>query len=30
MRELNLHILDLLQNAAEAGATRVELTVDEV
>lgn len=29
MRELALHILDVLQNAREAGATRVELTVEE-
>jgi len=29
MRELSLHILDILQNSVEAGATRVELTVDE-
>ena len=29
MRELALHVLDLLQNAAEAGATRVTLVVDE-
>ncbi|HAP31948.1 MAG TPA: hypothetical protein DCQ14_02680 [Firmicutes bacterium] len=27
MHELSLHILDLLQNAAEAGANRVDLTV---
>lgn len=27
MHELSLHILDLLQNAAEAGANQVELTV---
>ena len=29
MRELALHILDILQNSVEAGATRVELTVVE-
>ncbi len=29
MRELSLHILDALQNSLEAGATLVELTVDE-
>lgn len=29
MRELALHILDLLQNAVEAGASRVILRVDE-
>lgn len=29
MRELSLHILDVLQNSLEAGATRVELTIDE-
>jgi anti-sigma regulatory factor (Ser/Thr protein kinase) len=29
VRELALHILDLLQNAVEAGATRVTLHVDE-
>ena len=29
MRELALHILDLLQNAREAGATMVHLTVEE-
>lgn len=29
MRELALHILDVLQNAREAGATRVELVVEE-
>ncbi len=29
MRELSLHILDLLENALEAGATRVELVIDE-
>lgn len=29
MRELSLHILDVLQNAREAGATRVDLTIDE-
>jgi len=29
MRELALHVLDLLQNAREAGATRVRLTVEE-
>jgi hypothetical protein len=27
MRELSLHILDILQNSVEAGATRVELTI---
>jgi hypothetical protein len=29
MRELSLHILDILQNSVEAGATRVALTIDE-
>lgn len=29
MRELSLHILDILQNAVEAGATLVELTIEE-
>lgn len=29
MHELSLHILDALQNSLEAGATLVELTVDE-
>ncbi len=29
MRELSLHILDILQNSVEAGATAVELTVVE-
>ncbi len=29
MRELALHVLDILQNAVEAGATRVALTIDE-
>lgn len=29
MRELSLHILDILQNAVEAGATRVNLIIDE-
>jgi anti-sigma regulatory factor (Ser/Thr protein kinase) len=29
MRELSLHILDILQNSVEAGATRVELTINE-
>jgi hypothetical protein len=29
MRELSLHILDVLENAMEAGATRVELNIDE-
>ena len=29
MRELSLHILDLLENALEAGATRVELAILE-
>lgn len=29
MRDLSLHILDLLQNAVEAGATRITLTVAE-
>jgi len=29
MRELALHILDLLQNAVEAGATQVTLVIDE-
>ena len=29
MRELSMHILDVLENALEAGATRVELNVTE-
>ena len=29
MRELSLHILDILQNSVEAGASRVELILDE-
>ncbi len=29
MRELSLHILDILQNSAEAGATLVALTIEE-
>lgn len=29
MRELSLHILDILQNSAEAGATLVELAIEE-
>ena len=29
MRELALHILDVLENAMEAGATRVDLTISE-
>jgi len=29
MRELSLHILDILQNSVEAGATRVELSISE-
>ncbi len=29
MREIALHVLDLLQNAVEAGAGRVTLTIDE-
>jgi signal transduction histidine kinase len=29
MRELSLHILDLLQNSLEAGATLVELVIEE-
>lgn len=29
MLELSLHILDLLENSVEAGATRIELTIDE-
>ena len=29
MRELSLHILDIWQNAVEAGATRVELAITE-
>lgn len=29
MRELALHVLDVLENAIEAGAKRVELTIDE-
>jgi hypothetical protein len=29
MRELSLHILDVLQNSREAGATLIELTIEE-
>ncbi len=29
MRELSLHILDILQNAVEAGARRIALTIEE-
>lgn len=29
MRELSLHILDCLENAVEAGATRIALTIEE-
>ncbi len=29
MRELSLHILDIVQNSIEAGATLVELTIEE-
>lgn len=29
MRELSMHILDMLENALEAGATEVDLTIDE-
>jgi hypothetical protein len=29
VRELSLHILDVLQNAREAGSTRVDLTIEE-
>ncbi len=29
MRELSLHILDLVENAISAGATRIEVSVDE-
>ncbi len=29
MRELSLHILDILQNSLEAGATRIELLLEE-
>jgi len=29
MRELSLHILDVLENAVEAGATRITLTIEE-
>lgn len=29
MRELSLHVLDILENAVEAGATRIELLIDE-
>lgn len=29
MRELSLHVLDLLENAVEAGATRITLTIEE-
>jgi len=29
MRELSLHILDVVENSLQAGATRVELTIEE-
>jgi hypothetical protein len=29
MRELSMHVLDLLENALEAGATQVQLTIEE-
>jgi anti-sigma regulatory factor (Ser/Thr protein kinase) len=29
VRELSLHILDLLENAVEAGSSRIELTIEE-
>jgi hypothetical protein len=29
VREISLHILDILQNSVEAGASRIELTIDE-
>ena len=29
MRELSLHILDLLENAVEAGASRIEIKIEE-
>jgi hypothetical protein len=29
MRELSLHILDILENSLAAGATRIELTIEE-
>ncbi|MHB1004328.1 MAG: ATP-binding protein [Chloroflexota bacterium] len=29
MRELSMHVLDLLQNAVEAGATEIRLSLDE-
>ena len=29
MRELSLHILDALENSLEAGATAIELTIEE-
>ena len=29
MRELSLHILDLLQNAVEAGASKIEIKIEE-
>ncbi len=29
MRELSLHVLDLIENALEAGASRVEVRIDE-
>ena len=29
MRELSLHILDILENSVEAGATRIEIVIDE-
>ncbi len=29
MRELSLHVLDLLENAVEAGASKIEIRVEE-
>lgn len=29
MRELSLHVLDVMENAVEAGATRIEVRIDE-
>jgi len=29
MRELSLHVLDLIENAIEAGASRIDVTIDE-
>ncbi len=29
MKELSLHILDILENAVEAGASKIEISIDE-